>query len=105
MPEDLRPEHGLEAPGFDGEVGLAVPHAPEHLQDVEPELRVAQHYLDRGLEETGATNLVASVILDYRAFDTLGEVTVLFAVVVAVLAIVRPVGRKKIEQAEEESDG
>jgi len=70
----------------------------------EPKLRVAQHYLNSGLEETGATNLVASVILDYRAFDTLGEVTVLFAVVVAVLVIARPVGRKKLDQVEEEFD-
>ena len=68
----------------------------------EPKLRVAQHYLDAGLQQTGATNLVASVILDYRAFDTLGEATVLFTAVMAVLAIVRTVGRKKSAQPEEE---
>ncbi|MHC4426576.1 MAG: hydrogen gas-evolving membrane-bound hydrogenase subunit E, partial [Planctomycetota bacterium] len=38
----------------------------------------AQRYVEKGLEETGAANLVASVILDYRAYDTLGEATVLF---------------------------
>ena len=64
----------------------------------EPELRVAQHYLESGLQQTGATNLVASVILDYRAFDTLGEATVLFTTVMAVLAVVRTVGRKKSDQ-------
>jgi multisubunit Na+/H+ antiporter MnhB subunit len=51
------------------------------------------------LKQTGATNLVTSVILDYRAFDTLGEVTVLFAAALGVLAVVRTVGRKKLEQA------
>jgi multisubunit Na+/H+ antiporter MnhB subunit len=70
----------------------------------EPGLRVAQHYLDAGLEQTGATNLVASVILDYRAFDTLGEASILFTAVLAVLAVVRTVGRKKTGQAEEASD-
>lgn len=61
----------------------------------EPKLRVAQHYLDHGLQQTGAANLVASVILDFRAFDTLGEVTVLFTAAIGVLAVVRAVGRKK----------
>jgi multisubunit Na+/H+ antiporter MnhB subunit len=65
----------------------------------EPRLRVAQHYLDQGLQETGAANLVASVILDFRAFDTLGEVTVLFTAVIGVLAVVRSVGRKKPDQS------
>ena len=64
----------------------------------EPKLRVAQHYLDKGLEETGAANLVASVVLDYRAFDTLGEVTVLFAAAIGVLTVARTVGRKKLDQ-------
>ena len=70
----------------------------------EPELRVAQHYLDAGLQETGASNLVASVILDYRAFDTLGEVTVLFAAALGVLAVVRKVGKKNAGQIVEEKD-
>lgn len=61
----------------------------------EPKLRVAQHYLDHGLQQTGASNLVASVILDFRAFDTLGEVTVLFTAAIGVLAVVRTVGRKR----------
>lgn len=64
----------------------------------EPKLRVAQYYLEEGLEQTGATNLVTSVILDFRAFDTLGEVTVLFAAAIGVLALVRTVGRKKLDQ-------
>jgi len=60
-----------------------------------PIMRVATNYLREGLTMTGASNLVASVILDFRAFDTLGEATVLFTAVIGVLAIVRPVGRKK----------
>ena len=63
----------------------------------EPKLRVSQFYLDEGLKQTGATNLVTSVILDFRAFDTLGEVSVLFAAAIGVLSVVRTVGRKKPE--------
>ena len=35
-------------------------------------------YLVQGLEETGAPNIVTAVLLDFRAWDTLGEATVLF---------------------------
>lgn len=40
---------------------------------------VMKRYVSDGLRETGAVNIVAGVILDYRAFDTLGESHVLFA--------------------------
>lgn len=48
---------------------------------------VIKRYIEDGLKETGAINIVAGVILDYRAFDTLGESHVLFtaALVVAIL--------------------
>ena len=39
---------------------------------------VSQRYIQYGPEETGAVNIVSAVILDYRAFDTLGEAVVLF---------------------------
>ena len=67
-------------------------------------MRVAGDYLKNGLSQTGATNFVASVMLDYRAYDTLGEVTVLFAAVIGVLAVVRRVGRKKEGQIIKEED-
>jgi multisubunit Na+/H+ antiporter MnhB subunit len=37
--------------------------------------------------DTGANNVIAAIILDYRAYDTLGEATVLFVAVVAVSAM------------------
>ena len=77
---------------------VAIQCFPDLPKFGEPMLRVSQHYLDQGLKQTGATNLVTSVILDFRAFDTLGEVTVLFAAALGVLAVVRTVGRKKMEQ-------
>ena len=65
----------------------------------EPLMRVAKEYVDTGLERTGATNIVASIILDFRAYDTLGEATILFTAVMGVLAVMRKVGRIKNEKS------
>ena len=47
---------------------------PAFGRDTNPvENEVAERYLAQGLQEGGATNLVANMILDYRAFDTLGR--------------------------------
>ena len=55
-----------------------------------PEAQAAsQRYIKHGLEETGAANLVSSVILDYRAYDTLGEATVLFTSIIGATVILR----------------
>lgn len=53
---------------------------------------VANHYIREGIEETGAANLVTSVVVNYRGLDTLGEVTVLFvgALGVGVMLYGRP---------------
>jgi len=63
-----------------------------------PIAKVASVYLREGFSKTGAANLVASVILDYRAYDTLGEATVLFTAAIGILAIARRIGRKKQPQ-------
>jgi len=60
-----------------------------------PMMKVARFYLDAGMAKTGAANLVASVILDFRAYDTLGEATILFTAVMGVMAVMRRIGRKK----------
>lgn len=63
----------------------------------EPGNPTARHiiprYLEYGVEEAGAENIVTGVILNYRGYDTLGEVTVIFAALVAVLGVLS--GRKK----------
>ncbi|MBU1863812.1 MAG: DUF4040 domain-containing protein [Candidatus Omnitrophica bacterium] len=70
-----------------------------------PIMKVARLYLHKGLVQTGAVNLVSAVMLDYRAYDTLGEATVLFTAVIGVLSIVRRTGRKKLhEKIEEENE-
>jgi multicomponent Na+:H+ antiporter subunit B len=69
-----------------------------------PIMRIADTYLKEGLVKTGASNIVASVILDFRAYDTLGEATVLFTAVIGVLAIIRRIGRKKKDDEVVEED-
>lgn len=46
-------------------------------------------YLQEGLAGTGAPNIVTAVLLDFRAYDTLGEATVLFCAVMGALVILR----------------
>ncbi len=60
-----------------------------------PYMRVADTYITQGFEKTGAANLVASVILGFRGYDTLGEATVLWTAVVGVVVVLRKVGRIK----------
>lgn len=60
-----------------------------------PIMRVASEYIKLGLPRTGGANLVADVILDFRALDTLGEATVLFTSAIGVVALMRKSGRKK----------
>jgi multisubunit Na+/H+ antiporter MnhB subunit len=62
-----------------------------------PTIKTSSAYLKEGLKDTGATNLVSAVILDFRAYDTLGEAAVLFTAVIGVLTILRRKGRKNEE--------
>lgn len=55
---------------------------------------VFSKYIEDTLEDTSATNVVAGIILDYRAFDTFGESTVLFAAACAVIILLRDDGKK-----------
>lgn len=55
----------------------------------------SNRYLLNGLKETGAANVVSSIILDYRGYDTLGEATILFTSILGALAILRVYARKR----------
>lgn len=48
---------------------------------------VAQTYIESGVEDTGAVNFVAGMILTYRAFDTFGETCVLFIATTCVMLL------------------
>ncbi len=50
---------------------------------------IVYHYINNGATDTNAVNLIAAILADYRAFDTLGETIVLFTSVVAVGSVLR----------------
>ena len=59
-------------------------------------------YLRDGLAETGAANIVTAVLLDFRAYDTLGEATVLFCAVMGALSVLHRQARQRSNSADEE---
>lgn len=69
----------------------------------EDKVGVANHYMRNGAKETGAANIVTSVVVAYRGFDTLGEVTVLFIAAVAVGVVLFPGSKAAGEEKEEAS--
>ena len=76
---------------------LDLPHfgADEALIDNE----VSTFYVEEGMRHTGAMNIVTSIILDFRGFDTLGESHVLFVAACTVLMLLRlPAGDSPAEQ-------
>lgn len=50
---------------------------------------VVRRYVENGLQETGAVNIISGIILDYRAFDTLGESHVLFTALMCVTVLLQ----------------
>lgn len=59
-------------------------------------MRVSKTYLAEGQALTGAKNAVSSIILNFRAYDTLGEVAMIFTAIIGVLVIARESGKKEI---------
>ncbi len=69
---------------------LVVRQLPTFGDPIDPaNNEVMERYLEKGVEETGAINFVAGMILDYRAFDTFGEANVLFLAVMGVLLLLQ----------------
>ncbi|MFH0911404.1 MAG: hydrogen gas-evolving membrane-bound hydrogenase subunit E [Planctomycetota bacterium] len=63
-----------------------------------PLMTVSRGYLERTLSEVNAPNFVTAVLLDYRAYDTLGEATVIFTAIIGALAVLRKKGRRSHER-------
>jgi multicomponent Na+:H+ antiporter subunit B len=73
---------------------LAVSELPRPgAADAPVHRHVAAHYLAEGVRETGADNAVTGVLLNYRAFDTFGEVMIIFTALAAVMAVLLPRGQ------------
>ncbi len=57
---------------------------------------VAPYYLENSISDTGAPNVVTSVLASYRGFDTLGETVVIFTAGIAVLLLLK--GRRPVPE-------
>lgn len=85
---------------------LAVAGMPAFGSSEAPTLNeVTARYVGDGMRETGAVNLVAGLILDYRAFDTLGESHVLYTAVTAVLVLLQLGAAPAAKAGERLTDG
>lgn len=80
---------------------VGVSYLPKYGHEENPvNNEVSARYIEQGLQETGAINIVTGMILDYRAFDTLGESHVLFIATCSVLILLRRDKKKNQETAE-----
>ena len=69
-------------------------HALRELPNFgEPLMSVVKKYMEEGAIKTGSANLVTGVVLDFRAYDTLGEAAALFAAVIGIVTVLRKIGR------------
>lgn len=50
---------------------------------------VTERYLEKGIEETGGRNLVSNIVVIYRGYDTMFEITVLFSAVIAIFLTIK----------------
>lgn len=69
-----------------------------------PLMSVSRFYPASAVQQTGAVNVVTSIILDFRGYDTLGEATILFTAVVGVVTVMRSRGRKSEHEEIPESE-
>lgn len=84
---------------------LAVVYLPETGNPNNPvNNEVSQKYIEDGLQDTGAVNIVTGMILDYRAFDTFGESNVLFIASCCVLILLRNDGDKRAQMREQKRE-
>jgi len=60
-----------------------------------PPSQMDDYIIENAQEETGNNNVVASVVFDYRGYDTLGEATILFTAVTGVLLLLRTLKRRE----------
>jgi len=97
--EEHRPVHTPLLPLFVAAVTAAaliygtLDLPPFGAADTPVHRHVAPYYLENSIPQTTVPNVVTSVLASYRGYDTLGEVTVIFAAGIAVLMLLR--GRRR----------
>jgi len=66
-----------------------------------PIMNVVKKYLEQGQAKTGAVNLATAVILDFRAYDALGEAALLFTAVIGIMAVLRSFDKDDKSEADD----
>jgi multicomponent Na+:H+ antiporter subunit A len=73
--------------------------------EADPERTVSEEYLARSKPEAHGSNVVNVIVVDFRGFDTLGEITVLFVAAIGIVGLLRMRPRKKRKLATENLSG
>ncbi len=75
---------------FGGIMLYTVSELPTYGLETNPTVNeLSEHYIEEGVNEVGATNLVTNVILVYRGFDTYAESCVLFLAATCVIMLLK----------------
>lgn len=83
-------------------IAVGISSSLQHIPFGVSQTKLADHYISKGKEDTGAANIVTSVVVSYRGLDTLGEVTVLFLATIGLGAVLASIQRRtprKLEKA------
>lgn len=83
-------------------IGVGIFSAVGKIPFGQPDSEVGSAYLEDGRQETGAANTVTSVVVGYRALDTLGEVAVLFIAATG-LSTILATSKKRIDRKLEDA--
>lgn len=68
-----------------------------------PNSHVSDYYIEHAQDECNSPNMVTAVIVDYRAFDTMFETTVMFLAGISVVLILANRPKKRYGKEEEEN--
>ena len=68
-----------------------------------PESIIGDYFNKNGVSETGAINMVTSIVVSYRGFDTLGEITVLFTAAIGLGTLLAGPNKEKSSDTVEPS--
>jgi len=97
------PSHIEKIPGMDGEWNAFIAKGESYyakeekyywIKEEGDKVRVSRYafvvrWIEKGFKETAVPNMVTYGLADYRGYDTLGEITVIFTAGVSVILLLR----------------
>jgi multicomponent Na+:H+ antiporter subunit A len=85
--------------GIAGAIGILVPVVAWMAAGSRRAPSVAEQYVARSVGEAGGRNVVNVILVDFRGWDTMGEITVLAVAALGVANLVRVAGGRRRRQA------